>query len=318
MFRLELAGDLGLREWVDSALYPVSNADLFAGNHPAPGVAPAKTPPSAVAAPKPPNIGQASEKAVHGLTHDAIQKLFEEITAATNAAKDDSSQIGKSAAAAEASAEQIRAALRSMKKTRAIYASVATAEIIGKIAKYVTDLQMLYRYAQVDITNITAAQSDVGDRLPEIMENYQSFAKAYQNEKYDDKGVQQSPENYQTDHDVVLLNKPFLDTDLGNVKRAADNLQELQTLAAQISVRPDPPEDSLLHSIQFIVAYGANVSPSWSLIAFKGPALSGTLAAAQGIRTHILNIAIGPRGAPDATSEQARLINNQTILLSHE
>jgi hypothetical protein len=49
----ELRGSLGLREWVDSALYPVEITDLQAGNHPSPGVAKPTPPPQPVAAPKP-------------------------------------------------------------------------------------------------------------------------------------------------------------------------------------------------------------------------------------------------------------------------
>jgi hypothetical protein len=316
--RLELAGDLGLREWVDSALYPVSNADLFAGNHPAPGVAPAKAPPNPIAPPKAPTLGQVVAPIPKLLTRAEIQKLLDEITPATNAAKDDTSQIAKSATAAKASAQQLSDALATMKKTQSVYRSVATDEIKRKISKYLADLQLLHRYAATDLNNINDSTEDADKKIKEIVKLYGSFIDQFNTETYDDHGLQQSHENYQADHDTILRDKPQVDMDQGNVKRAADHLQEMQSLAVQISVRPDPPEDSLLHSVQFVVAYGANISPSWTLIAFKGPGLSGSLVGAQGTRTHILNIALGPRATPDATSEQARLINNQTILLSHE
>ena len=73
-----------------------------------------------------------------------------------------------------------------------------------------------------------------------------------------------------------------------------------------VSFKPNPPIDGLLHSVEFIVTYGGSVSPTWTLLLWKGP---GTLPglSAQGVRTNSLNIALGP------TSEQTRLITNQLI-----
>ena len=80
-------------------------------------------------------------------------------------------------------------------------------------------------------------------------------------------------------------------------KRIADGI---------VSFKPNPPIDGLLHSVQFIVTYGGSISPTWTLLLWKGP---GTLPgiSAQGVRTNNLNIALGP------TSEQSRLITNQLI-----
>jgi hypothetical protein len=70
----------------------------------------------------------------------------------------------------------------------------------------------------------------------------------------------------------------------------------------------NPPVDGLLHSVQFVVAYGASVSPNWTLLKWKGPSLTVPGASASGLRTHILNIALGP------PAEQNRLIQNQTVI----
>ena len=80
-------------------------------------------------------------------------------------------------------------------------------------------------------------------------------------------------------------------------KRVADGI---------VSFKPNPPIDGLLHSVEFIVTYGGSVSPTWTLLLWKGP---GTLPglSAQGVRTNSLNIALGP------ASEQTRLITNQLI-----
>ena len=109
-----------------------------------------------------------------------------------------------------------------------------------------------------------------------------------------------------------------LATYLDNAKRAAKDLAEQEKKAAEIPVMPapDPPIDSMLHSVQFIVTYGASVAPNWNLALFKGPAATGNLASASGVRTHLLNIAVGPRTGGDKSQEQNRLIANQNILLT--
>jgi hypothetical protein len=79
------------------------------------------------------------------------------------------------------------------------------------------------------------------------------------------------------------------------------------TLARFKKYKPDPPIDSLLHSVQFTVTYGVNASPGWTLLQWKGPSpASGSAAAYTGQRTHLLNIALGPAHS----HEQERLINN--------
>ncbi len=73
-----------------------------------------------------------------------------------------------------------------------------------------------------------------------------------------------------------------------------------------VSFKPNPPIDGLLHSVQFVVTYGGSVSPTWTLLLWKGPGTPPGLSA-QGVRTNSLNIALGP------TTEQSRLITNQLI-----
>jgi hypothetical protein len=76
----------------------------------------------------------------------------------------------------------------------------------------------------------------------------------------------------------------------------------------------DPPIDSMLHSLTFVINVGANVAPSWTLLQWKGPAQSGNLASISGIRTNTLELALGPRGGnPAITPDATRLIQNQAI-----
>jgi hypothetical protein len=74
-----------------------------------------------------------------------------------------------------------------------------------------------------------------------------------------------------------------------------------------VAFMPNPPIDGLLHSVQFVVTYGAGITPNWSLLMWKGPGVTVPGASVSGVRTNILNIALGP------TSEQNRLIQNQVV-----
>ena len=58
----------------------------------------------------------------------------------------------------------------------------------------------------------------------------------------------------------------------------------------------DPPIASVGQNVQFIVNYGGNVTPTWNFVRFKGP--NAPLFGAQGMRTHFLNISLGPSAPP--------------------
>jgi hypothetical protein len=90
-----------------------------------------------------------------------------------------------------------------------------------------------------------------------------------------------------------------------DAKKQQDNATAIATKLA--GFQPNPPIDALGHSIQFIVTYGGSISPNWSLLMWKGPGLTIPGASLSGVRTNILNIALGP------TTEQNRLLLNQTL-----
>jgi hypothetical protein len=81
---------------------------------------------------------------------------------------------------------------------------------------------------------------------------------------------------------------------------------------AQRLLTPDPPIESIGQSINFVVTLSANVSPNWSLLYFKGPSNAGPLASVNGIRTHTLNIAMGPPTSSGA-QEVTRVLTNQSF-----
>jgi len=90
--------------------------------------------------------------------------------------------------------------------------------------------------------------------------------------------------------------------------------ENLSVFVSDIPSQADPPVDSVLHSLQFVISYGANVTPSWTLLQWKGPGQSGNFLSASGVQTHNLQLALGPRTGQASISQDAtRLIQNQTV-----
>jgi hypothetical protein len=92
-----------------------------------------------------------------------------------------------------------------------------------------------------------------------------------------------------------------------NAEAAAKN-----AAAAKVLGSPNPPIDSISHSLNFVVTFGASVSPNWTLLNWKGPTNAGNLGTYAGIRTHTLAIALGSPSASTNT-EAARVLNNDSF-----
>lgn len=117
--------------------------------------------------------------------------------------------------------------------------------------------------------------------------------------------VQLSPyfcngKDYQTELNTLSRNQ------LTTAERNADLAKQNATLAGKY-LSPDPPFESIGQSVNFVVTLGASTSPNWSFVRWKGPSNGGTLASIMGIRTHSLNIAMGP---VTGTTEVSRVLDN--------
>ena len=99
------------------------------------------------------------------------------------------------------------------------------------------------------------------------------------------------------EHDMNSLNLYA-----GEAERAVGTLQTV-----------DPPISNIGQSVQFILAYGGNISPTWTFVRFKGP--NSPLFAAAGTRTHMLNITLGPIQPGTTKSPSASVTTNQLYLL---
>jgi len=88
-------------------------------------------------------------------------------------------------------------------------------------------------------------------------------------------------------------------------------LQDIQASLKSLQPAPtDPPIDSISHQIIFIVVANASVTPSWTLVHFRGPgAGSSSLASISETDTHTLTISMGPSGSADVSNQK----NNLTL-----
>jgi hypothetical protein len=301
--KLGLAGDLGLKEWVDSAFYPVEGRQLQAGFHPPPGTSKAPTAPGATAPPK--SIGAGAPPAAVPLNDEEKEKLRKQIMDGYDAVKASILAAQSSVNDVDAINTGVQSALKAMRHKQLVYAPVATHQVNASIAVAAEELRKLAALTAKDFTDASTISRAL------------SFIKEDAQKRLDDLSSTNPPPAYQVDAAEITKDVNNADFYAKSAKTIAGHAQAVQKIAAQIGINPDPPIDSVLHSVQFVLAYGASVTPSWTMIQWKGPALNGPAASGQGQRTHILQLALGPRTASDKISlEQDRLIQNATVLLS--
>jgi hypothetical protein len=275
----ELRGALGLREWVDSALYPVSTSELRAAMRPH--------------TPKPPGPPSVRPRSLSEIEDDA--------------------RVGLLLLPAQARA-QISVALKTAdaayQQTVESAAAVATAQLGAQTAMQTTvapDLPVLTDTAKRALSGDMAALSVLDEYARDDVEHAREARR-----ELDD--IERAAEDAASRDPASGLPAGLPDR-AGDVAAAATRFardakikaQKAKQIADGIeSFKPNPPIDGLLHSVEFIVTYGGSVSPLWTFLVWKGP---GTLPgfSAQAVRTNSLNIALGP------TAEQSRLITNQLI-----
>jgi len=269
----EFRGKLGLKQWIDTALYPVHTThQLQAGIHPQ-----AKNAPPAAKSPEP----KTTTKEFVGIPYETAKK---DITAAAdNAAK----AAKKADDAMTAVGTSISNVQTTMQNAINPYFSVLPDYIKHNIAADQNALGTI----RTQVASDAARADKANDEAQSILDGFN---------KLDPK------------KDV---SKSLVD----EIKTAADTAQlfgddavKQQTAAKKIeddltNYKPNPPIDAIGHSVQFIVNYGGSVTPNWSLLVWKGPGLTIPGASISGVRTNIMNIALGP------TSEQTRLLLNQTL-----
>ncbi len=273
----ELRGNLGLKEWVDSALYPVSTSELRAGLHP-----------EAPEPPGPPTIRPRSDFPIEDQANATIPaaKATTEIASDLRAAD---LAYQRTVERQAAIATDLASAQAAMQTNVSPDLPILTDTVKRILSNNMSTLSILDEYARDDVEHAREARR----QLEDIERQADGAARSDPSGNFSAAAIDRAAT-------LTSASKLFAEdakTKEQKAKRIADGV---------VSFKPNPPIDGLLHSVEFIVTYGGSVSPTWTLLLWKGP---GTLPglSAQGVRTNSLNIALGP------TSEQTRLITNQLI-----
>jgi hypothetical protein len=81
----------------------------------------------------------------------------------------------------------------------------------------------------------------------------------------------------------------------------------------------NPPIDAISHQVQFIIVFNASANPTWTMLNFKGPSpTSGSFLSGTDTNTHTLTIVMGEPSSPAATNARSSLtfgaaVSNQLI-----
>jgi hypothetical protein len=284
-----VGGNLGLGEWVKSALEPVRTGQLLAGYHPAPGTS--STPKGATTLP---TGAKASTLVQNTCKDDGNPKTW----------SDDIKRLRQDISTNEKNLTGIGAGREIINARRSIR------ELSDLVENFKPVLMESYR------ADYTARWKDflfvMSKRIRDIDFDYQISIIDKAAERADRLTAHDALENCKNARDAYTKFQSIYATaaDTGQTGFAKLMAQILTDLDSAKKALPDPPLDALTHSVQFIVSYGAGISPNWTLAVWKGPAGSQNLASASGGRQHILNIAAGPPDKADAT----RILNNLNVL----
>ncbi|MGA7327272.1 MAG: hypothetical protein WBX25_22985 [Rhodomicrobium sp.] len=308
-----VTGNLGLGEWVDSAFYPAEIGQLQAGIHTAGGgkassvKAPSSSPSAKSAAQL--TVGAALKRISdwENILTTLVAETMPGRTAIASA-KNDVSLVENQIKTKIDDAKQYRYVLAPYLQER--YAKVQylirqysndvgictdAANDITQAQQWATKLQASLKGANpTDIaTNVAGFDDTLFGQLDALME---------EKIKVGVTGIGTGKPDVKKSQYAVLI---------ANCVKAFQAAKDLPNkLPAQI----DPPLDSLSHSLTFTVSYGANVTPSWTLVQWKGPGGNGNFLSASGVMTHNMVIALGPRaGAPAIGQDAIRLIQLQAI-----
>jgi hypothetical protein len=273
----EFRGKLGLKEWVDSALYPVETRELEAGFHPTPANTPSK----------PPSPSTGSKGAFGTLSVIKVKEAKPKVDKSASKAKGLAKAASDSQNAVNMSVAHVQ---NHMETVIGPYLDVLTNDLRRIIGQNVKTILTIKTNANTDENNIEIYVQEI-------------------------QAIRVHLASLQDDTDVPVTVVTNAQRFAMDADKSAKDAEKLSAAAKKIEDRitgftPNPPVDAMLHSVQFVLTYGASVTPNWTLLQWKGPGLTVPGAAASTVRTHILNIALGP------TSEQNRLIQNITIMNS--
>ena len=317
-----LTGNLGLKEWVEFAFYPAEIGELKAGIH----AASAGGKPSSTSGPQTTPAAAKAESLTVAQALAQIKDWQDALNALQKATADSSKTISTAAGQISSANKTIKDKIDAAKQYRYVLESYLQSRyklVSDHMKAYVKNADTCSAF-QSNLNNATSMALDLKKTF--ISLDQQSRLTGANNTAYNNleklmetklmPGVMPAvPAS--TAAPATPLNVDTSDFVAGSARCAAA-IQPQATQAAELpNVLPaqvDPPIDAVSHSLTFVINYGASVTPSWSLIQWKGPGTNGNFASANGVRTHSLILALAPvTGNPQISPDALRLITNQTI-----
>lgn len=335
-----VTGNLGLKEWVDSAFYPVTAEELSAGIHKSDWKT-IEIPD--VWGPKPFNFDAHLRQSLaeqriesRGLKarrleretapaesedYKRLKEWQDGLKSLQNAIRESTSTIASSSERIRTSALTVLQKLKDNQKYKSILPASLKQRYNAVDAKFVELLRRVEKCNDYK-RNLDNALAYLYEMVPSVEAACLS-SKPDSGAAADDKAAASPASCPKLDKILFAeLEKKMEEFKNGSYESgAAICANRLTPLAdyvsAYVSTIPtqvDPPIDSVLHSLQFVVNTGAGVTPSWTLLQWKGPGQSSNFFSASSVRTHNLQLALGPRtGSAAISSDATRLIQNQAV-----
>jgi hypothetical protein len=284
---IDLTGSLGLKEWVDSALGPVTervgpaseDTLLRVGSHKAPK-------------------GPSATGGAGGSTQ-SLKANSQELSAKI----EDFRKAG-----VETSVQQLLDNLEHIEKDLDDYSSLV--EEIEKVQFTIRSDQWKLTQPGADMNALKADIKNQNETLADLIKRNQKAITAKATQILNEINAVLPALQAQCD-----CTQP---PDAGKQPSAQDQnfaamlkcLKTIQTnLKGSVIAPPsDPPIDAISHQVQFVLMLNASANPTWTLLKFKGPSpASGSFASATGTNTHTLTIVMGEPSSPAAANARSSL-----------
>jgi hypothetical protein len=308
---MDLRGRLGLREWIRQALEPVVNYHelLYAGYHPKQGASPGPAKPStgkpesksgAAAAQALEKIGQCTQEYLESRNYDltALQGALGEVTNATKELQSAYDTADNKLSSHKTSLKSARSTLEENKRQ---FGPVLDPAIRAAADKNMVNLAVADRFAAATAANLKNAKARLADAnsfAAQVTTSIRSGKELIRsatahNDKCDTDKIERAVTNATAQTEDAKANAAAAKENISAANTNLQTLADYEKPATELASRPiDPPISSIGQSVQFIVTYGGNVTPTWTFVTFKGP--NNPLFAANSTRTHSLNITLGP------------------------
>ena len=278
-WRSGVLGSLGLQEWVDSAFFPVQAHALEAGIHPQPlsqkpGSVPSnKTSPT----PTPKGGAQAREECKIEEIRKYIDKWRSELNRIDRSIEAANAAVTAADKTITSSASSLNTKISTLRIQEPSYRYVLSENIKRRIGQIKNYQSIMWNYVTnsaicvsrlKDITSVSSPRAK--DDEPGSSSTLANVRAALKNideaeralSKNDCPKAQLAYTKLLQNDDINTLLKTNDDKNaLACAKLTQQDADNSVMLAAALPDQIDPPVDSILHSVNFVITYGANISP---------------------------------------------------------